>query len=234
MKIIEFIDFMKESFSLEELEKNENNFFEYFFYYKRNIRDFVKVFKTYKDNDQKRIVTFLLQLYPLSDDFLKEILKELKIELNTEISLDTINYIVNGFIENFKDLNIDFNQEIEKNFQMITDISSMIELNENKMKKLLETKKEYLGLKEKNDKLTKDIQELEKGNISVLKMEIRKKEMDYKELKNEKEEINKQYQKINVDLNELEEYTELREQINKCRDILKNITLPKDYTDNTR
>ena len=170
MNVTDFIDYMKEEFSSEKIEKNENSFLEYFFYYKRNIRDFLVAFKTCNINEQKKIITFLLHLYPLSDNFISDILNEMKLDLANEIMFDTINYICSAFIEEFGDLKIDLNEEI-------------------------------------------------------------KKQKKYDKLNTEKNELGKQFDKIKHDLNELNKYTDLRENIAKCREILKQVGLPKDYTD---
>jgi hypothetical protein len=231
MNVTDFIDYLNQDYSPERVESNENNFFEYFFYYKRNIRDFLSGFKTYSANSQKQIITFLLNLYPLSDIFLAEILKEMKIELNNEIMIDTINYISNAFIEEVGPLNIDFDAEIKDKFKKILEIRDIIDFNEAKIAKLLTTKKEFITLKEKDEKLSKDIKELESGNISALKDEINNKQKKFDELKTEKSELNKQFEKLKHDLNELNRYGELKEQVSRCREILKEINLPKDYTD---
>jgi hypothetical protein len=231
MNVTDFLDYMKEEFSSERMETNENNFFEYFFYYKRNIRDFLTAFKTYNPQAQKQIITFLLHIYPLSDNFLAEILKEMRIELNNEIMIDTINYISSAFVEEIGELNIDFDEEIKKNFKKSLEIRDIIDFNEAKMNKLLSTKKEFSALKEKDEKLAKDIKELENGNINALKEEIFNKQKLFDELKTEKSELNKQFEKLKLDLAELNRYGDLKEQVAKCREIIKELNLPKDYTD---
>jgi hypothetical protein len=231
MNVSEFIDYMKEEFSAERLENNENSFFEYFFYYKRNIRDFLNAFKTYNPQSQKQIITFLLHLYPLSDNFLAETLKEIKPELNNEIMIDTINYISSAFIEEIGSLNIDFDEEIKKQFKKTLEIRDIIDFNEAKMTKLLSTKKEYSLLKEKDEKLSKDIKELESGNINTLKEEIFNKQKKFDELKTEKAELNKQFEKLKYDLGELNRYGELKDQVARCREIIREMGLPRDYTD---
>lgn len=234
MKVSDFLDYMKEEFSPEKLENNENNFLSFFFYYKRNIRDFLTAFKTYNSKDQKRIITFLLQFYPLSDNFLFEILKEMKIDIENEIMLDTINYISSAFVEEIGELNINFDQEIKNQFQKILEIRDIIDLNQAKLSKLLTTKKEFATLKEKDEKLSKEIKELESGNINALREEIFNKQKKFDELKSEKSELGKQLEKLRTDLTELNRYSELREQVAKCREILKLMNLPKDYSDKTK
>ncbi len=234
MKVTDFLDYMKEPFSAERLESNENNFFEYFFYYKRNIRDFLKAFKTYNSEDQKNIITFLLHMYPLSDIFISEILKEMRIELQNEITFDTINYICNAFIDEIGDLNADFDEETQKQFKKMLDLRDIIDFKEAKLSKLLNTKKEYASLKEKDEKLSKDIKELESGNINALKEEIFNKQKKFDELKTEKAELAKQFEKLKYDLSELNRYNDLREQVAKCRETLKELNLPKDYTDKAK
>lgn len=231
MNVTDFLDYMKEEFSSERLETNENNFFEYFFYYKRNIREFLSAFKTYNSPAQKQIITFLLHFYPLSDNFLAEILKEMKIELDNEIMIDTINYISSAFVEEIGELNIDFGEEIKKLFAKTLEIRDIIDFNQAKMSKLLNTKKEFSALKEKDEKLTREIKELESGNINALKEEIFNKQKTFDELKTEKAELNKQFEKLKLDLAELNRYGELKEQVARCREIIKDLNLPKDYTD---
>jgi hypothetical protein len=231
MNVTDFIDYLKQDYSAERLETNENNFFEFFFYYKRNIRDFISAFKTYNNTAQKQIITFLLQLYPLSDNFLVEIFKEIKLELNNEIAIDTINFISNAFVEEIGQLNIDFDEEIKKSFKKILEIRDIIDFNEAKMFKLISTRKEFSALKEKDEKLSREIKELESGNISALKEEIFSKQKKYDELKNEKTELGKLFEKLKHDLVELNRYSELKEQVSRCREILREIGLPKDYSD---
>lgn len=231
MQVSEFIDFMKEDFSSEKLENSDNHFFEYFFYYKRNIREFLSSFKSSGIDEQKQIITFLLHLYPLSDTFLKEIFREYRFSLTDEITVDTINYICSVFIEEVGEMNINFDTETQKNIDKINSIKDIVELNQVKMNRLIFTKKEFSQLKERDEKLSKDIKELENGNINALKDEIAIKQKRYDELKTEKNELSRQFDKVKHDLAELNRYSDLRDQVSRCREILKEVGLPKDYTD---
>lgn len=231
MNVIEFLDYMKENFSFEKIENNQDNFFENLFYFKRNIRDFIISFKTYPIEEQKKIISFLLQLYPLSDSFLVHILKEGKTLIDSEIMTDTINYICSAFLEELGNLNLEFDEEINKNLKRIFEIRDIIDFNELKLSKFLATRRELSLLKEKDEKLTKEIKELESGSIVTLKEEIAIKQKKYDELKNEDKELSKQFEKLKSDLNELNKYADVRNRLESCRDILKDLNLPKDFVD---
>ncbi|MFN8577405.1 MAG: hypothetical protein U0354_11150 [Candidatus Sericytochromatia bacterium] len=213
------------------MENNIDNFFENFFYYKRNIRDFFLAFNNCTENEQEQITQFLLGLYPLSDKFLMEILKDKKYSLGSEISIDTINYINNQFYDEFKGLNIDFDSKIDKSLDMIQSIQSVIEINQAKFNRISKLKKEVIELKEKDDKLSKDIKDLENTNIDNLKDDIINKQKKLDELRQEKSEMSRHLDKVKNDINELAKHSDLKDRLTKCRDIIQDLNLPRDYSD---
>lgn len=231
MDIQQFLDLMKKGFQLDKVENNQNKFFESFFYFKRNIKEFITEFNCCSDKEKENINSFLLSLYPLSDYFLSETLKARKFDLSNEITLDTINYINNSFIEEFKDLNISFDDQIKKNIDTMSSVQSIIDINQMKFNKLVNTKKDLLVIKEKDEKLSKDIKELENANLSELREELNNKQKRYDELKQEKNEMNIHLEKVKKDINELAKYSDLRDRLSKCRDIIQDLNLPRDYTD---
>ena len=231
MDIQQFLDLMKKGFQLDKVENNQNKFFESFFYFKRNIKEFITEFNCCSDKEKENINSFLLSLYPLSDYFLSETLKARKFDLSNEITLDTINYINNSFIEEFKDLNISFDDQIKKNIDTMSSVQSIIDINQIKFNKLVNTKKDLLVIKEKDEKLSKDIKELENANLSELREELNNKQKRYDELKQEKNEMNSHLEKVKKDINELAKYSDLRDRLSKCRDIIQDLNLPRDYTD---
>ncbi len=231
MDIQQFLDFMKKGFQPSKLENNQCYFFENFFYFKRNIKEFIIEFSRCSDKEKEHINSFLLSLYPLSDYFLAETLKTKKFDLSSEITLDTINYINNSFIEEFKGLNITFDDQIKNNLDTITSVQSIIEINQLKFNKLMVTKKDLSLIKEKDEKLTREIKELESANLSELREELNIKQKRHDELKQEKNEMNKHLEKIIKDINELAKHSDIRDKLLKCRDIIQDLNLPRDYTD---
>jgi len=231
MNIREFLDSLNSDFSAEKLENNENSIFEYFFYYRRNLREFITAFKTYNQQEQNRIVSFLLHLYPLSDAFLLELFREMKFALTGEISVDTINYLAGAFVEEIGELDLDFAQETKKTFAKIAQISDIVALNQAKLTKLVSTRQELIALKEKDEKLSQEIKILESGDVSSLKNEIVSKSKKKDLLKQEKEELSQQLQKINFLIEELDKYADIREKMAQCREIIQSINFPRDYSD---
>lgn len=231
MDINQFINLLKKGYQLDILENNTDNFFQNFFYYKRNLREFFIAFNHCSEPEQQKISEFLISLYPLSDAFLSEILKDRRHSLGSEISIDTINYINNQFYEEFRGLNIDFDSKINKSLEMIKSIQTVIDINELKFNKISKLKKELIELKEKDEKLTKDIRELENTNINDLKDEITNKQKRFEELKTEKSEMYKHLDKVKNDINELAKHSDLKERLLKCRDIIQDLNLPRDYSD---
>lgn len=220
---------MIEDFSNEKLEKN-NEFFETFFYYKRNLRDFNSYIKSYSIEQQQKVINFLLHLYPLSDLYIFNIFREHNISVDKQITLDTLNYICNEFNQNIGK-NFNFDSEINTLLKNTLDIRDIIDFNQVKLSKYMINKREYMLLKEKDQKLASEIKELESANINELKTEIDKKQKLYDELKTDSSEINKQLEKLNKDLNELSKYADIKDKIEKCREIIKEAFLPEDYTD---
>lgn len=229
MEINEFIDFMREEFSNEKVEKKAD-FFETFFYYKRNLRDFNSAIKSYSVEEQQKVISFLLHLYPLSDYYIFNIFRENNITIEKQITFDTLNYICNDFEQNIGK-NFNFDSETNILLKSILDIRDIIDFNQVKLSKYMMNKREYLNLKEKDQKLASEIKELESSNIIELKSQIEKKQRLYDELKTDSSEINKQLDKLNNDLNELSKYADVRDKVEKCREILKEAFLPEDYTD---
>lgn len=231
MDINHFLDLMKKGYQPEKIETNQDNFFENFFYFKKNIREFIIEFNRCSDKEKENINSFLLNLYPLSDYFLSETLKYKRFDLSDQISLDTINFINNSFIEEFKDLNISFDEQIKKNLDTLTSVQSIIDLNQIKFNKLLASKKDLIAIKERDEKLSKDIKELENTNLSELRDDLSIKQKKYEDLKQEKNEMSKNLEKVKKDINELAKYGDLKDRLSKCRDIIQDLNLPRDYTD---
>lgn len=231
MEINQFINLLKKGYQTDILENNTDSFFENFFYYKRNLRDFFLSFNNCNDIEQEKITQFLLGLYPLSDKFLLEILKDRRYSLGSEISIDSINYINNQFYDEFKGLNIDFDSKINKSLDMIQSIQSVIEINQAKFNRISKLKREILELKEKDNKLSKDIKELENTNIDNLKDEIANKQKKLDELRQEKSEMSRHLEKVKNDINELAKHSDLKDRLTKCRDIIQDLNLPRDYSD---
>lgn len=231
MEINQFINLLKKGYQIEIVENNIDNFFENFFYYKRNIREFFLAFNNCNDLEQEKIINFLLSLYPLSDSFLSEILKDRRYSLGSEISIDTVNYINSQFYEEFRGLNIDFDSKINKSLDMIQSIQSVIDINQLKFNKISKLKKELIELKEKDEKLSRDIKDLENTNINDLKDEILNKQKKYDELKQEKSEMSRHLEKVKNDINELAKHSDLKDRLIKCRDIIQDLNLPRDYSD---
>lgn len=231
METNQFINLLKKGYQPEIVETNRDNFFENFFYYKRNIREFFVSFNNSSESEQENITSFLLNLYPLSDVFLSEILKNKKFDLSNQITLDTINYINNQFVEEFRNLNIDLDTKIERNLETLKGIQSIVDINQLKFNKLAKSKKDLLELKEKDEKLSREIKELENANISEIKDELVSKQKKYDELKQEKSEMNRHLDKIKHDINELAKHGDLKEKIFRCREIIQDLNLPRDYSD---
>lgn len=231
MDINHFLDLMKKGYHPEKIETNQDNFFENFFYFKKNIREFIIEFNRCSDKEKENINSFLLNLYPLSDYFLSETLKYRRFDLSDQISLDTINFINNSFIEEFKDLNISFDEQIKKNLDTLTSVQSIIDLNQIKFNKLLTSKKDLILIKEKDEKLSKDIKDLENTNLAELRDDLNIKQKKYENLKQEKNEMSKNLEKVKKDINELAKYGDLKDRLSKCRDIIQDLNLPRDYTD---
>ncbi|GIW23235.1 MAG: hypothetical protein KatS3mg068_2242 [Candidatus Sericytochromatia bacterium] len=230
MKINQFIDFLKKDFSYNLLEI-EPNFINFLFYYKRNMKDFLIEFSNCNDNDKNKIIVFLLNLYPITDSFILEILKDSKFSFPSEISLDAINYISSTFPEDLSSFNIYLDKEKTNILKRIFEIRNLIEQNQLKIEEMIKLKNELNILIQKNDKLNRELKELENNDINLLRQEIFEKQKKYEYLKDEKEELKKQLDKINIDLEQLNKYTDIREKINQCREIIKDINFPKDYLD---
>lgn len=225
-----FLETIKKPFSNELLEKNAD-FFGEFFYYKRNISQFMISFKIFAKEEKVNTIIFFLNLYPMSDLFLKEIFKSEQLDFTNPITTDAINYFCNSFIQDIGELGIDFDLETNSLFKKIFEIRDIIDFNQAKIDKLYVTKKDYFQLKEKDESLAKDIKELESGNINQLREEVFTKQKKYDEIKLEQGQMKKQLDKLNNDLSELNKYLELKEKVSICRNLIKEMNLTKDYAD---
>lgn len=225
-----FLETIKKPFSNEILEKN-SEFFGDFFYYKRNISQFMISFKIFSKEEKVNTIIFFLNLYPMSDLFLKEIFKSEKLDFTNPITTDAINYFCNSFIQDVGEIGIDFDVETNILFKKIFEIRDIIDFNQAKIDKLFLTKREYFQLKEKDETLARDIKELETGNINQLREETFSKQRKYDEIKLEQGQMKRQLDKLNSDLTELNKYLELKEKVNLCRNLIKEMTLNKDYAD---
>jgi len=230
MKINQFIDFLKKDFSYNLLEI-EPNFTNFLFYYKRNIKDFLLEFSNCNQSDRDKIILFLLNLYPITDTFIVEILKDSKFSFPSDITLDTINYISSTFPEDLNSFNLYLDKERSNILKRTIEIRNLIDQNQLKIEEMIKLKNELNILIQKNDKLNKELKELESNDINLLRQEIIEKQKKYEDLKDEREELKKQLDKINNDLEQLNKYTDIREKINQCREIIKEINFPKDYLD---
>lgn len=225
-----FLETIKNPFSNELLEKNAD-FFGEFFYYKRNISQFMISFKIFSKEEKVNTIIFFLNLYPMSDLFLKEIFKSEQLDFTNPITTDAINYFCNSFTQDIGELGIDFDLETNSLFKKIFEIRDIIDFNQAKINKLYVTKKDYFQLKEKDESLAKDIKELESGNINQLREEVFTKQKKYDEIKLEQGQMKKQLDKLNNDLSELNKYLELKEKVSICRNLIKEMNLTKDYAD---
>jgi len=230
MKINEFVDFLKNDFSSSLLENNPD-FTNFLFYYRRNLKEFLIEFSSRSQEEKDKITVFLLNLYPLTDAFILEILKDTRFSFPSEISIDTINYISSTFPEDLNSFNIYLDKEKTNILKKIFEIRDLIDKNQLKIEEMMKLKNELNILLQKNDRLNKELKELEFNDVNLLRKELIEKQKKYDELKNEKEELKKQLEKINKDLQELNKYTDIKDKINQCREIIKDINLPKDYLD---
>lgn len=227
----QFLEIIKKEYSLELIEKS-SFFFIDFFYYKRNIQEFITIYKINSKEDKEKIITFLLNLYPVSDLFLKEIFKlDENLTFINPITIDTINFLCNAFIEEVKDLNIDFELESKNNFKKIFEIRDIIELKRDSLERFSQSKKELLILKDKDTSLSKEIKELEEANLNSIKENLIIKQKKYDELLKEKNQAKNQLDKLNIDLQELNKYIEFKDKVQQCRAILKDLKLNSDYSD---
>ena len=225
-----FFEIIKTDFSIEKIE-NSHFFFLDFFYYKKNITEFITMFKIFSLDEKANIIKFLLNLYPLSDIFLKEIFKTDKLITSNPMTLDTINFLCNAFLKEVGNLNLDFDLETKNYFKKVFELRDILELKKDKLDKFSNIKKEYFQLKEKDESLSKDIKELESANINFFREEVSLKQKKYDELKNEKNQMNKLLEKLEKDLLELNKYIEFKEKVHICRNIIKELNLNKDYSD---